>query len=894
MGLFLSSFLCIQGLTWLLGAKSLPVVAQTPAKVTNPHVTAPEALVQEAKKLYRQEQFPEALTRLQQAEGAFVASKETLKQAMTLNLQGQVYLALGQPEAAAERFSAAATTYERGRDKTGAIKSRINQAQALRKAGFYRRAWETLEQLNANLNQTDPQLKAIALRSLGITQRLIGDLDDAQKAIEESLEIAESLPSPAREENESAAYLMLGNIAKDRRNTSKEQVNNSVALKYFEEAIAYYEKAAETATTPTERIEAQLNQLSVFGDAGQPFTDPERELLHQVQQTLDQLPLSRTTVHARINWARMVMQPNSQANVSPQDIAQQLAIAVEQARKLKDLRSESYALGQLGELRQKLGQLEQAQENTQQALAIAQSIGASDISYRWQWQLGQILREQGKTAGQLGETLTEQEKTAEAIASYKVAVNNLQDLRGDLVNLNPDAQFSFRKSVEPVYREYAGMLLQSKNPEDLKNARTAIESLQQAELVNFFRENCITSIPKSVDEILAETDQKAALIYPIVLPESLEVVVTLPGNQLRHITISKPRVEVQGTFTRLRSAIAPESVKPTRTAPNENEPLPATPQEAQPKGNEPNAVIPGDDTRSAEPTLIPTDGGYLVLAQEVYGWLIRPFEEDLKASGVETLVFVLDAPLLNLPMAVLHDGEKFLVEKYAIAQTPGLKLLDTKPLARGEITALKAGLSEARLRSLGSPPQSVYFPPLLNVQQELEGIQLKIPGKLILNEEFTTAAIQRAINSVSYPIVHLATHGKFSSNAEETFILTSDDRLNINQLNQLLRGREEDSRKAIELLVLSACETAVGDERAALGLAGVAVKAGARSTLATLWQVDDESTAKSMIRFYQELKDTKVSKAEALRRAQLWLMQQDSKYKSPYYWAPFILVGNWL
>jgi tetratricopeptide (TPR) repeat protein len=354
---------------------------------------------------------------------------------------------------------------------------------------------------------------------------------------------------------------MLGNIAKDRRNTSKEQVNNSVALKYFEEAIAYYEKAAETATTPTERIEAQLNQLSVFGDAGQPFTDPERELLHQVQQTLDQLPLSRTTMRARINWARMVMQPNSQANVSPQDIAQQLAIAVEQARKLKDLRSQSYALGQLGELRQKLGQLEQAQENTQQALAIAQSIGASDISYRWQWQLGQILREQGKTAGQLGETLTEQEKTAGAIASYKVAVNNLQDLRGDLVNLNPDAQFSFRKSVEPVYREYAGMLLQSKNPEDLKNARTAIESLQQAELVNFFRENCITSIPKSVDEILAETDQKAALIYPIVLPESLEVVVTLPGNQLRHITISKPRVEVQGTFTRLRSAIAPESVK---------------------------------------------------------------------------------------------------------------------------------------------------------------------------------------------------------------------------------------------------------------------------------------------------------------------------------------------
>ncbi|NEQ24526.1 MAG: CHAT domain-containing protein, partial [Microcoleus sp. SIO2G3] len=441
---------------------------------------------------------------------------------------------------------------------------------------------------------------------------------------------------------------------------------------------------------------------------------------------------------------------------------------------------------------------------------------------------------------------------------------------------------------------YAALLLQSGSNENLKEARTAIESLQQAELVNFFRENCITSTSRQIDEIMAEADQKAALIYPIVLPDSLEVIVTLPGAQLRHQTVSQPRVDVEDSFTQLRKAVAPFASNFNRATFDESDPATAQ-EDVQPQGNEPDSAIPGDNqTRNAEPLLIPTDGGYLSRAQQIYDWLIRPFEEDLKASGVETLVFVLDAPLLNLPLAVLHDGEKYLVEKYAIAQTPGLQILDPKPLVRSELTALKAGLSEERELTIGNPPETIKFGALDNVDDELNGIQSEVPGQLILNEEFTTDAIQRAIASAPFPIVHLATHGLFSSNTEETFILTSDDRLNINQLNQLLRGREEGDTTAIELLVLSACETAVGDERAALGLAGVAVRSGARSTLATLWQVDDESTAKLMIQLYQELKDTEISKAEALRRAQLWLMQQDSKYESPYYWAPFILVGNWL
>jgi CHAT domain-containing protein len=163
----------------------------------------------------------------------------------------------------------------------------------------------------------------------------------------------------------------------------------------------------------------------------------------------------------------------------------------------------------------------------------------------------------------------------------------------------------------------------------------------------------------------------------------------------------------------------------------------------------------------------------------------------------------------------------------------------------------------------------------------------------LLNREFTSTAFQDQINALPFPVVHLATHGQFSSQASETFLLTWDDRLDVNQLNDLLQSREPSRTGPIELLVLSACETLTGDKRAALGLAGVAVRAGARSTLATLWSVNDEATAFLMGQFYEALKDPTVTKAEALRLAQLALLK-NSRFERPYFWAPYVLVGNWL
>ena len=379
------------------------------------------------------------------------------------------------------------------------------------------------------------------------------------------------------------------------------------------------------------------------------------------------------------------------------------------------------------------------------------------------------------------------------------------------------------------------MLLQEETPSQakLQQARQIIESLQLADLDNFFRDACADIKSKSIDEI----DPTAAVIYPIILNDRLEVILSIPGKPLRKYTNNQPQVELKTIIKQARISLR-------RTA---------FPQERLP------------------------------MVQKLYNWLIRPAEADLTANGIKTLVFVLDGALQSLPMATLHDGQQYLLEKYSIALTPGLQLLEPKPLTQVKLKALIAALTEARQG----------FPALPDVATEVQQISSAVPTNTLLNQQFIVESLQKQIKAASFPIVHLATHGQFSSNAADTFILTWNDRLNVKELDQLLRESRNDTKKLpIELLVLSACETAAGDERAALGLAGIAIRSGARSTVGTLWQVNEESTSILISEFYRQLAKSRVSKAAALRNAQLLLLK-NRKFQNPYFWSAFVLVGNW-
>jgi CHAT domain-containing protein len=859
-------YLLLACLSTLLVIVSPPVFAYISSEVpVTQGIAAPNQLLQQGREHYEAGQFVAAAQVWQQAAQAYQSQDDSLNQAMVLsnlalahqqlghweeakkaiatslellqlepdtlerrrilaqalNTQGSLQMTQGQTQQALTTLQQAVDAYKQVGDEVGQIRCAINQAQILRVQGLYRRSLSILDQVNQTLQgQPDSSLKAAALRHLGNTLKLVGEFNRSNEVLQQSLEVAEKLASSP---DIAAALLSLGNTARTQADT--------------EAALTFYQRSAAIASSPTTQIQAQVNQLSLLVESGS--LSRAEPLLPQIEAQLADLPLSRIAVSARINFAQSLMKLSvddaGKQELIPnrQKIAKILATAVQQASTLGDQHAQAYALGSLGGLYEKNQQWSEAQDLTQQALILAQAINAPDITYRLQWQLGRLLKAQGDEKGVRQKSLDYHKAS---IAAYTEAVNTLQSLRSDLVAINSEVQFSFREGVEPVYRELVELLLNANETETdssrLENARKVIESLQVAELDNFFRAACLTAKPVQIDGI----DQNAAVIYPIILRDRLEVILSLPHKPLRHYatSLSSDQVDI----------VAQLQVALTK----------------------------------------PFGWGFLPLSQQVYDWLIRPAEADLQASEIKTLVFVLDGVLRNLPMAALHDGKQYLVEKYGIALAPGLELVESQPLARGKLRVLTAGLSEAR----------PGFSALPAVEVELKEIQSQIPGEVLLNREFNTLNIQNAIDDLPVPIVHIATHGQFSSKAEETFILTWDGPINVNELNNLLQTTSQRRTRPIELLVFSACETAKGDDRAALGIAGVAMRAGARSTLATLWSVDDRVTTALMVRFYRELGNETVSKAEALRRAQLSVLQ-DFKYRQqPYYWAPFVLVGNWL
>lgn len=727
-------------------------------------------------------------------------AKKPLILAQMLEIQGQLELNKGQPEQAIKTWKAAFTLYSEAGNWLGKVTTQINQSTALQTLGLYRQSLKTLTEVNETLkSQPDSLMKATALLSLGNTLIKVGDLKTAQTVLQKSLELAKA---GNYSQILSQIYLSLANL-------NRTQNNSDIALENYQNAV-------KTASNSLERLQALINQYNLLI-----HLDKKQEsdtLSQDIQAFFSQVPASRRLIYAMVNFTNSLMKLDS--NTHQSQIINLLNIAIESSKNLKDWRSESYALGSLGKFYEKNNQVLEAQKLTEQALLIAQSINASDIAYQWQWQLGRLLKKQNQKN--------------QAIAAYTEAVNTLKSLKKDLVAINQDVQFSFRESVEPVYRELVDLILQSPTPDHLQKARELIESLQLAELDNFFREACLDQEikPQQIDQI----DPNAAVIYPIILTNRLEVILSLPGQPLRQYSTPISQEQVDTTIRQLRLSFQPIFSTKER----------------------------------------------LELSQNVYNWLIRPAEFDLTNSSIKTLVFVLDGSLRNVPMAALYDGKNYLIQNYNIALTPGLKLLASQSLKRNKLKALTVGLSEARQG----------FSALPAVASEIEKIEAKIPTKVLLNQQFTRDAVQEQIQKTAFPIVHLATHGQFSSNAEDTFLLTWDSRINVKDLDDFLRNRQPGIENPVELLVLSACETATGDQRAALGLAGVAVRSGARSTLATLWQVNDTSTASLMAEFYQELTQQQVSKAEALRQAQLKLLQQP-KYQDPYYWAPFVLVGNW-
>jgi CHAT domain-containing protein len=715
---------------------------------------------------------------------------------------------------AVSHWRAAARLYEQAGQPKAQSAALTHLAQAYQALGQGRQALRSLTTALALAKQADdrPQV-AMILGSLGNASLAAGMLEDAARYLHEGLQLARDL----------GHMPLVAHLLNNQGNLLSTQGQYQEALRTYRESLQLAMQATDRALAARAATNAARAALSL-----EQYTQA-KEWLDTAWKQLQHVQPSHDTIYGLVSLG----QAYDALRPSLPDAREQLLLgaaaafkaAAEMAETHSDTRAASYAWGYLGRLYETEARYDEALNLTRRAVFAASQVYAPESLYRWQWQTGRLLYVLGHLDA--------------AIAAYRRAVATLQSFRQEMGPIYGQPSGTFRETLGPVYFGLVDLLLQrstllqepSQVEAALLEARDTLESFKAFELEDYFQDECVIRARTMRLEVVSQT---AVVIYPIILPDRLELLVSLPAG-LKRVVVLVGSEELTREVRAFRYHLQKRTTR-----------------------------------------------RYLPYARELYNWLIRPLETDLATTPINTLVFVPDGPLRTIPMAALHDGEVFLIQKYAVATTPGLQLTDPRPLPRGRTRILAAGLSQA----------VQGFTPLPNVTQEIETLQTLYDTETLVNETFLLSNVQAELQENPFTIVHIASHGQFRENADDTFLLTFDEKLTLDQLDAmigLLRFRDE----PLELLTLSACQTAAGDDRAALGLAGIAVKAGARSALATLWFINDQASAALVGAFYQYLQDPSLSRATALQQAQLTLIQ-DQRYGHPAYWAPFLLINNWL
>lgn len=520
------------------------------------------------------------------------------------------------------------------------------------------------------------------------------------------------------------------------------------------------------------------------------------------------------------------------------------------------------------------GRRREALQSIDAGVIAAGRIDAHDLLMTLEWRRGRLLREAGEASA--------------AIDAYQRAVDHLESVRQDIPVTYDNGRSSFRETLSPIYLGLADLLLEvglgregDEEQARLRRARDVVELIKQSELQDFLGDRC------SVEAVRRNSSRPVpsgvAIYYPVILPERVEILVETRQGLFRartSISAAKLRDEALGFASAVRN---------------------------------------NDD--------------YLVQGRRLYDWLIRPVADELKRRDVHTLVTIPDGALRLIPFAALNDGQSHLIETLSIATTPGMSLTaDSKATDPRGFTTLLAGLAEpgpvveklpgattmetARVstpapsrdiatRSVKPVEDSVrgeaagvsryaalrkrYALP--GVRDEIQTLSGQLANVALVDAQFTLSELGRNVTAGGHRIVHIASHGFFGGSAEESFIMTYDEILTISGLQDLLQ-REAASNAPIDLLTLSACQTAEGYDRSPLGISGAALKARARSALGTLWPVSDDAARDLMPKFYRGMIQEGRSKAQALRRAQTDILA-DPRYAHPFFWAPFVLVGDW-
>jgi CHAT domain-containing protein len=664
----------------------------------------------------------------------------------------------------------------------------------------------------------DPAWQALLYGQLGGAFLSLQKLAEAEQSLQAGMKLAATLQDTALE---ASLHNNLGHLR-------LRQGKFSAALAEFQQAAGLAAQAGNHGL----QAKAALSAAETGSQSGA-ATAETADWLERAWQATERLQPSRTRAYLEIRNAQLLRELAADTSEQGSSLLTTAAARLQQATRTADAsgdpRAGAFAYGYLGELYEQQGRYADALKLTDTAVFRAQQVYAPELRYRWEWQQGRIYKAQGNNQ--------------DAIDAYRRAGTSLQAIRDEFTASNETIAASFREDASPLFLGLADLLLrQSETTTDaaqtqalLKEARETIELLKTTEVQDYFQDDCVAAVRARVKELDDTIVAGTALLYPISLPDRLELLVSLPSGLVKYsVPVSNEALVSEVHMFRKR--------------------------------------LEKRTTRQ-----------YMRQARKLYQWLIKPIDDVLQDNRIKTLVVVPDTALRAVPIAALHDGKDFLISHYAVAMTPSLRLTDPRPIRRENVSVLLNGLTE-----------SVQgFPPLVFVDSELGSIQNLFGGKVYQDTGYQKAVVKQELADNQYSIVHFATHGQFAGKVKDSFILTYDSKISMDDLEDFVGVSMFREDNPVELLTLSACETAAGDDTAALGLASVAIKAGARSALASLWSINDEASSELVSLFYEQLQDPAVSKAEALQLAQVSFLG-DLRYKHPSYWAPFLLIGNWL
>jgi CHAT domain-containing protein len=707
----------------------------------------------------------------------------------------------------------------------------------------------------AALEAPDSSSRVYAHTELGVSLAQTGRLAEAQATLQTAYRDADGR---AR----AGVALALGNLA-------VRSHDNPQAERYYRDVIA---SAPTDATHDDVRVSAELDLAGL---------QPPLHRLAALEQLLPRIEsMSNPSYRARALFGLGVQASEAleqaQMTRSP-DVDRALRLsyrglhsAERWAQQAGDVALAVDITDATAQLYESQGRLTEADEITRGAIVAAGKLpqGQAQLPLvRLEWRAARLAQSRGDDP--------------RAIANYMRAAQLLEAIHQDLPIEDARGHSTYQNLQRPVITGLTDLLLQGVDAlaPDVQQARLAsalrlTEQAHQAELQDYLGDRCsVESARAASTETLAAG---LAVVYPIVLKDRLEVVVRTSHGLLHHaapVSAAALAAEIQI----FRSALL--------------------------------------DAGSND---------YLQSAQHLHAWLIAPFSAALAQADVRALVIVPDGYLRLIPFAALHDGRQFLAQRYWISTVTGLTMTEPGAPHPKKAVSLYVGLSTPgpvvdRLLAMGfdggmtsspgearglqdsgagSPPavSSATRALTLRSQLALPGVQSEIQDLVpltrsvwLLNDQFTVGRFAHEVQSGHYSVVHIASHSFFGANAGDSFLLAYDNVIRIDQLQQLLEANDS-PQTGIDLLTLSACDTATGDERAPLGFAGAAIKARARSVLGSLWPVNDTATQQFMELFYRGL--AQHGKAQAFTDAQRALMDS-TQFSHPYYWAPFILTGDW-